>query len=171
MKRKISIGRYSFGDFNFIFYYENKILTKLKFVSKKEADKLTITNNKDSFNKKIILELDNYFSGKIKKFPLKINPEGTNFQKKVWQELTKIQYGQTKTYKDIAVGISNQKAARAVGMACNKNPIPIIIPCHRVIGSKGNLVGYNSGLGVKKWLLDFENKNGKQNFNDKIKYL
>jgi len=160
MQGKINIGKYSVGYFNFIFYYDNKSLTKLCIVSKNEADKFIITNNNVLY-KNIILELNDYFSGKITKFSLKTNPKGTDFQKKVWQELVKINYGQTKTYKDIAINIGNPKAARAVGMACNKNPVPIIIPCHRVIGSKGGLVGYNSGLKIKKWLLDFENKNGK----------
>lgn len=81
---------------------------------------------------------------------------GTDFQQKVWNELKKIPYGTTCTYGEIAVRIGNPKASRAVGNACNKNPIPILIPCHRVVGSKGDLVGFASGLDVKKHLLDLE---------------
>ena len=82
--------------------------------------------------------------------------KGTEFQKKVWNELLKIPYGQTKSYKDIAIAIENERASRAVGMANNKNPIPIIIPCHRVIGSTGKLVGYAGGVNVKEKLLNIE---------------
>lgn len=82
---------------------------------------------------------------------------GTEFQKKVWNELRNIPYGQTKTYKDIALAIKNEKACRAIGNANNKNPLPIIIPCHRVIGSNGKLVGYSGGLDIKEKLLNIEN--------------
>lgn len=87
---------------------------------------------------------------------------GTEFQKKVWNELLKIPFGKTVSYKAIAIGIRNQKAVRAVGNANNKNNISIIIPCHRVIGSNGKLVGYGGGLWRKKWLIDFENECKKQ---------
>lgn len=90
------------------------------------------------------------------KFDLPLDARGTEFQKKVWNELLRIPYGETKSYKDIAVAIGNEKACRAIGMANNKNPIPIIIPCHRVIGSNGKLVGYAGGLNVKEKLLNIE---------------
>lgn len=92
-------------------------------------------------------------------FPYKLN--GTEFQKKVWEQLLAIPYGETRTYKDIATAIGNPKASRAVGMANNKNPITIFIPCHRVIGSNGNLTGYAGGLDMKKALLDIEKERGK----------
>lgn len=101
-------------------------------------------------------QLKEYFEGKRKIFELQINPKGTEFMKNVWQELEKIPYGKTATYKEIAERIGNPKAARAVGMANNKNPIPIIIPCHRVIGANEKLVGYALGLSMKERLLELE---------------
>lgn len=105
---------------------------------------------------KVKSQLDEYFSRKRKVFDLPLNPQGTAFQKRVWQALTQIKYGNTCCYKDIAVAVGNPKASRAVGMANNKNPIPIIIPCHRVIGKNGNLTGYAGGLDVKRELLALE---------------
>ncbi|WP_271712404.1 methylated-DNA--[protein]-cysteine S-methyltransferase [Anaeromicropila herbilytica] len=101
-------------------------------------------------------QLLEYFSGTRTKFELSISPEGTEFQKKVWNALRDIPYGETRSYKEIATFIGNEKASRAVGNANNKNPIPIIIPCHRVIGANGKLVGYAGGLDKKKKLLDIE---------------
>lgn len=105
---------------------------------------------------KVKSQLDEYFSRKRKVFDLPLNPQGTAFQKRVWQALTQIKYGKTCCYKDIAFAVGNPKASRAVGMANNKNPIPIIIPCHRVIGKNGNLTGYAGGLDVKRELLALE---------------
>lgn len=103
-------------------------------------------------------QLDVYFKGKRKEFDIKIKLKGTSFQQKVWEELVRIPYGSTLSYKDIATKIGNMKASRAVGRANNKNPIPIIVPCHRVIGKNGKLVGYAMGLEIKQMLLDLENK-------------
>ena len=103
-------------------------------------------------------QIKEYFQRKRKKFDLKIYFEGTEFQKKVWNELCNIPFGETISYKQLANRIGNPKACRAVGGANNKNPIGIVIPCHRVIGSNGDLVGYAGGLDLKKWLLDFEKK-------------
>jgi methylated-DNA-[protein]-cysteine S-methyltransferase len=103
-------------------------------------------------------QLDDYFKGKRKEFDIKIKLKGTSFQQKVWEELVRIPYGSTLSYKDIATKIGNMKASRAVGRANNKNPIPIIVPCHRVIGKNGKLVGYAMGLEIKQMLLDLENK-------------
>ena len=109
---------------------------------------------------KLLLEakkqLEEYFEGKRKVFDLPLEQEGTEFQKKVWKILEKIPYGETRTYKEVAKMAGNEKASRAVGMANNKNNIPIIVPCHRVIGSNGKLVGYALGLDMKKYLLDLE---------------
>lgn len=107
-------------------------------------------------------QLSEYFSGKRNTFDLKLNPKGTEFMKKVWEELLNIPYGETRTYKEIAEKIGNPKGARAVGMANNKNPIPIIIPCHRVIGKNKKLVGYALGLDMKEFLLNLERKNKKE---------
>ena len=104
-------------------------------------------------------QLEEYFSKKRKKFDLPLNPEGTEFQLKAWEALQCIPYGETRTYGEIAAAIGNPKASRAVGMANNKNPIHIIIPCHRVIGANGSLVGYASGLEIKQMLLELENTN------------
>lgn len=103
-------------------------------------------------------QIKEYFSGKRKKFQLKLNPKGTEFQKKVWEELTKIPYGELRTYKDIAIAVGNSKASRAIGMANNRNPIPLIIPCHRVVGSNKKLVGYAYGLEMKTCLLNLETR-------------
>lgn len=101
-------------------------------------------------------QLLEYLEGKRKSFDLPLNPKGTEFQKKVWKALCDIPYGETRTYKEIAVAIGNPKGPRAVGMANNKNPIMIVIPCHRVIGSNGSLVGYAGGLHIKEKLLLIE---------------
>lgn len=101
-----------------------------------------------------------YFSGKLKQFSIPLNPYGTNFMRKVWNALQKIPYGETATYKDISELIEHPKAYRAVGLANSRNPIPIFIPCHRVIGANGKLVGFSGGgLDLKQKLLDLEKKN------------
>jgi len=104
-------------------------------------------------------QLEEYFAGKRKKFDLPLAPKGTEFQKKVWKALTEIPYGETRTYGEIAAAVGNPKAARAVGMANNKNPIGIIVPCHRVVGANGKLVGYAGGMEKKEWLLKLEKTN------------
>ncbi len=103
-----------------------------------------------------VQQLQEYFGGNRQEFTIPIVLEGTDFQKKVWQELQKIPYGEVRSYKDIARAIGNEKAARAVGVANNKNPIPIIIPCHRVIGSNGSLTGFAHGVVLKRRLLAHE---------------
>ncbi len=106
--------------------------------------------------KTVFTQLDEYFNGQRKKFDFVYRAEGTNFQKKVWKALCDIPYGETRSYKDIAIAIGNAKACRAVGLANNKNPISIAIPCHRVIASSGKLAGYGGGLDMKQGLLDLE---------------
>jgi len=106
--------------------------------------------------KKTVLQLNEYLIGERTEFDLPLKPEGTAFQKKVWEALCTIPYGQTRSYKEIAVQIGNEKGCRAVGMANNRNPIPIIIPCHRVIGADKSLVGYGGGLNIKVKLLNLE---------------
>jgi methylated-DNA-[protein]-cysteine S-methyltransferase len=110
-----------------------------------------------ALTKKAAGQFKDYLEGKLKKFDLPLAPKGTAFQQKVWQALIKIPYGKTKTYGDIARDIKKPKACRAVGGANNKNPIFIVIPCHRVVGC-GGLTGYAFGLGLKKRLLDMEAK-------------
>ncbi len=101
-------------------------------------------------------QLEEYFQGRRKIFSLKVRPTGTDFQQRVWQALLTIPYGETKSYQEIAMLVGNAKAARAIGMANNKNPISILIPCHRVIGKNGSLVGYGAGLQNKEFLLQLE---------------
>lgn len=101
-------------------------------------------------------QLAEYFAGIRKAFDLPLAPEGTDFQKSVWQALQQIPYGETRSYKEIATAVGNPKASRAVGLANNRNPISIVIPCHRVIGANGKLVGYGGGLGIKEALLQLE---------------
>lgn len=104
-------------------------------------------------------QLDEYFKGIRKTFSLPIKPEGTPFQKRVWEALCTIPYGETASYKQIAIQVDCPKAARAIGMANNKNPLMIIVPCHRVIGTNGKLVGYAGGLAIKEILLNLEKDN------------
>lgn len=101
-------------------------------------------------------QLMEYFAGKRRTFSLPLAPKGTPFQKEVWQALSSIPYGQTRSYADIAAQVGRPKAYRAVGMANNRNPIPIIIPCHRVVGSSGDMVGYAYGTKIKRYLLELE---------------
>lgn len=138
-----------------ICYAEEKIIG-LKKVDDEEVKNMgTMTKLTD----KVCVQLQEYFEGKRKKFDFPYELHGTQFQKKVWGVLYEIPYGETRTYKDIAIAIGNPKASRAVGMANNKNPIIIVVPCHRVIGANGKLVGYAGGLEMKKGLLDMERNN------------
>ena len=109
--------------------------------------------------KKAYTQLEEYLSGKRTEFNIEIEMIGTEFQKKVWKELLNIPYGETRSYKDIAIAIGNGKACRAVGNANNKNPIAIIVPCHRVVGSNGSMTGYAGGLDIKEKLLKIEKYN------------
>ncbi len=94
-----------------------------------------------------------YLEGALRNFSIPLNPKGTNFQQRVWGEVLKVPYGKSISYKELAMSVGNEHASRAVGNAVNKNPIPIIIPCHRVIGSDKSLVGYAYGIELKKKLL------------------
>ena len=126
---------------------------------------LTITFVEDEFEAdrnlpacmtECLRQLDEYFKGKRQKFSVPLLLDGTGFQKTVWRQLQKISFGETASYGDVARAIGSPRAFRAVGNANNKNNIPIIIPCHRVIGSDGKLVGFGSGIWRKEWLLDHE---------------
>lgn len=103
-------------------------------------------------------QLESYLRGELKEFSLPLEPTGTAFMTQVWGALCEIPYGKTASYGEIAGKVGRPKAARAVGLANNRNPIPIIIPCHRVIGADGSLTGYAGGLDLKKKLLDLEKK-------------
>ena len=106
--------------------------------------------------KEAALQLEEYFEGKRKEFSIKLNPQGTSFQKQVWKELLQIPYGKTISYLELSKKLGDVKAIRAVASANGKNPLWIVIPCHRVIGSDGSLTGYAGGLHRKKWLLNHE---------------
>ena len=109
-----------------------------------------------------VIQLQEYFEGKRTHFDLKINPKGTDFQRSVWHELLNIPFGKTLSYMELSKKIGDVKAIRAVAAANGKNPLWIVIPCHRVIGADGSLTGYAGGLGRKKWLLDLENPTKQQ---------
>ncbi len=145
------------------FYYESPIgvleirttnskITGLKIVNEIKNDE------KSCFDYlSIKTQLDEYFSGSRTIFDLNISLEGTDFQKRVWEELLKIPYGQVKTYKEVAKLVGSPMAQRAVGSACNKNPILLLIPCHRVISKTGSLTGFVCGIDRKEFLLKLEN--------------
>jgi len=137
---------------------KGNILEELHFPNSAEhaVIKDSWQQNENSFSD-ILQQLNEYFTGRRKNFEMKICPEGTDFQRRVWQELQQIPYGKTASYGEIAKRINNPKACRAVGGANAKNPIPIIIPCHRIIGNDGSLTGFGGGLDIKRKLLRLEN--------------
>jgi methylated-DNA-[protein]-cysteine S-methyltransferase len=112
--------------------------------------------------KEVVSQLNEYFEGKRHDFTFAINPAGTEFQQKVWQELLKIPYGKTVSYMEQTKKLGDVKAIRAVASANGKNPLWIVVPCHRVIGANGSLTGYAGGLWRKKWLLEHENPSPQQ---------
>lgn len=132
---------------NLFFEFETENIKKNKDYTVKETPLI----------KKAATQLFEYLNGKRKNFDLPLLKDGTDFQVSVWNELIKIPYGETRSYKDIAIAINNEKAVRAVGMANNRNKISIFIPCHRVIGMNKKLVGYGGGLQIKEFLLNLEN--------------
>ncbi len=134
------------------------ILEELYFPNSQEKNHIPDEWQYDEASfKEVLQQLAEYFTGERRDFDLRISPKGTDFQKRVWQELQKIPFGQTACYGDIAERIGNPKASRAVGMANSKNPLPIIVPCHRVIGKDGSLTGFAGGMDIKQQLLELEN--------------
>lgn len=131
---------------------DDKAIASISFVKNKAAAKTAPT----AVLKKAARELEEYFAGKRRSFTFKMSPAGTDFQRKVWKALEQIPYGETRSYGEIARMIGKPKAARAVGMANNRNPLSIVVPCHRVIGRNGDLVGYGGGLSLKTKLLKLE---------------
>ncbi len=134
---------------------ENETVFSLKKVME-DCEDLGV---KTDFSNRVFLEISEYFKGERKEFSFNFELKGTQFQQKVWEALLEIPYGETCTYKDIAKKIGNEKASRAVGLANNKNPLHIIVPCHRVIGANKKLVGYAGGLLMKEALLKMESEN------------
>ena len=142
----------SFENISLEIITENDKLKGINFVESCKE-----TTKDDSFQKEIKKELMEYFEGKRKVFGIPLEVEGTEFQKKVWTEMAKIPFGERMSYGELAEKSGCPKGARAVGLACNKNKIPIIIPCHRVVGKNGNLTGFAGGLDIKAQLLKLEN--------------
>lgn len=135
----------------------NGALEELRFPNKVKLELPEEQYLKDAGSfKDVVEQLSQYFDGRRTDFDLQISLIGTEFQKRVWQELRNIPYGKTASYGEIAERINNPKACRAVGLANNKNPIPIIVPCHRIIGKDGSLTGFGGGLELKQQLLDLE---------------
>jgi methylated-DNA-[protein]-cysteine S-methyltransferase len=134
---------------------EEGAITKVFFAKEKALPGFTCAET--PLIKKAAAQLGEYFKGKRKVFDLPLSLKGTDFQRSAWEALLTIPYGETCCYADIAKKIGSPKACRAVGMANNRNPIVIIVPCHRVIGKDQSLTGYGGGLDVKKYLLDLEN--------------
>ncbi|WP_246828778.1 methylated-DNA--[protein]-cysteine S-methyltransferase [Nosocomiicoccus sp. HMSC067E10] len=124
----------------------------------KKIDETSDYGRKTEFTERVYREIMEYLNGERTSFDISYELKGTDFQKRVWEELTRIPYGETRTYKEIANAIGNANASRAVGMANNKNPLMIIVPCHRVVGANGKLIGYAGGIEMKKELLDMEAK-------------
>ncbi len=108
--------------------------------------------------KECLRQLEEYFEGRRRTFSLRLDLRGTPFQKRVWNELLKVPFGRTVAYRDIAAALGNPRATRAVGGANHRNPVSIVVPCHRVIGADGSLTGYGGGLRRKEWLLAHEKK-------------
>ncbi|MFA6808610.1 MAG: methylated-DNA--[protein]-cysteine S-methyltransferase [Eubacteriales bacterium] len=128
---------------------EERVKRYFPFCSVEKSEKL---------NSGVMKQIEEFLAGERKVFDIILHMEGTEFQKKVWQELLNIPYGEVCSYSDIAKRINCPKGQRAVGMANNRNPVAIIVPCHRVIGKNGDLVGYDGGLNLKKRLLELENR-------------
>lgn len=148
---KTAVYHSPFGDMELD--YEEDAVTALKMAKKKAVGEAP-----EGLALAVFQELDEYFQGKRKTFDIPLRTHGTPFQEKVWAALRAIPYGEVRSYKEVAEAIGHPKAYRAVGMANNANPIFIIVPCHRVIGSNGSLTGYGGGLPMKKALLSLEKK-------------
>lgn len=135
-------------------YSDEKYITQINFVSRagKQSENIPLVM------KQCVNQLKQYFSGKRKEFDISVKFKGTEFQKSVWKNLKNIPYGETVSYSFIANKVGGKNFARAVGNANSKNKIPVIIPCHRVIGSDGKLIGYEGGLWRKRWLIMHELK-------------
>jgi len=138
---------------NLIIASDGSAITAIKFKYTAGAE---CVKTRDALTDMAAKQLEEYFAGKRTKFDVPLRACGTDFQRSVWEALLTIPYGETRSYKQVAELVGNPKACRAVGMANNRNPISIIIPCHRVIGANGSLVGYGGGLEIKEKLLELE---------------
>ena len=134
---------------------DGNALKRIEFENRQDSDGQEQT---DAVLEKAARQLREYFDGERKAFSLPLAPDGTAFQRRVWDALQAIPYGESRSYSDIAHEVGNLKAVRAVGAANGRNPIPIVVPCHRVIGSNGKLTGFAGGLPAKQCLLDLESR-------------
>ncbi len=161
MKRYIS-SLFAIGQI--VMMEEKGVLTDLFILDRKwtmdRSLKGTVVEEETPVLRRTQKELEEYFSGERTRFTIPLAPKGTSFQQTVWQALLEIPYGETRTYRQIAERIGNPKACRAVGLANSRNPIWILVPCHRVIGKNGSLTGYAGGLDKKHFLLELERENG-----------
>ncbi len=150
------------SDIQFIVITDGKALKQVLINSTLPASSYNFikTNPSDPRLLDTFSQLEEYFRGNLKAFSINLNPEGSEFQKKVWNELQKIPYGIVISYSQLAKRVGNLNSIRAVGKANATNPIPIIIPCHRVVGKDGSLVGYSAGLKIKNKLLRLEQSFG-----------
>ena len=137
-----------------------KGIRTVRFLEEEELSSGTINaaNENNPHLSQALSELDAYFSGKSQSFSVALDVSGTNFQSSTWSALQAIPYGQTQSYGTVASYINKASASRAVGNACNRNNVPLLIPCHRVVGSNGNLHGFACGLWRKAWLLEHEKR-------------
>ncbi|MFA6619832.1 MAG: methylated-DNA--[protein]-cysteine S-methyltransferase [Bacilli bacterium] len=149
----------SIGDVTLI--ANDKALTGLIFGA---VDPTGAVNEENAVLYDAIIELNQFFFHQRKTFDLKLQPEGSDFEKKVWAFVAGISYGKTMSYEEVAEGIGEPNGERSVGTALNRNPIPLFIPCHRVVGKNGALSGYVGGTELKKWLLQMEKNNVNKEF-------
>jgi len=142
------------SSFHLLLEIDEETITSINFCSAQVSSQPSTALEREIFR-----QFDLYFTGRGKEFDLPFFATGTVFQLMVWEEVLRIPYGKTISYKELAQRIDNPKASRAVGRALNQNPVPILIPCHRVIGSNGKLTGYGAGIAIKKKLLELERGN------------
>jgi methylated-DNA-[protein]-cysteine S-methyltransferase len=146
------------GDVNCLIVASDAGIRSIEFHGQPAA--ATPEGRSNPLLRQAIEQLRAYFAGELRDFDLVLDMQGTAFQKRVWEELRNIPYGRTCSYSFVATAIGSPKAVRAVGAANGRNPIPIVVPCHRVIGTGGSLVGYGGGLPLKRLLLDLETRHG-----------
>lgn len=150
------MSKYAFYDFEFGILKIEYTDTAITFL--KQVDQIDVDNEHSALSDLAFDQVRQYLKGHRRIFNFPYELSGTEFQKKVWNALCQVPYGETRTYKEIASVVGNPKASRAVGMANNKNPLMVVVPCHRIVGTDGNLIGYAGGLDMKKALLELEGK-------------
>lgn len=150
------MSKYAFYDFEFGILKIGYTDTAIIFL--KQVDQIDVDNEHSTLSDLAFDQVREYLKGHRRTFDFPYELHGTEFQKKVWNALCQVPYGETRTYKEIASVVGNPKASRAVGMANNKNPLMVVVPCHRIVGTNGNLIGYAGGLDMKKALLELEGK-------------